>query len=417
MESNDHISKLPKDVAGKILSCLPIQDAVCTSILSRRWRYQWSNLSQIAIDEQLYCTRRGSEYEKKFVNFVDYMFLLHNGPISKFKIKVSFEIHSFIDRWILLLTRKGIKELILHLTFSSNIYRLPSCLFHHSVIACLDMRNCSFILPATFSGFNHLTKLVLRNVAFVNNGLQFLLSVSPNLKVLDIAYISGLSLLTISGLELTDLRIEGGFETIGFKDIPHLADAYFDVVMSLESSNMQLKSGSKLVEVFGQMYNIQKLRLCRDALKYLALGDVPVRLPTALALNQLFMDINFEDKQDLLVTFCILRSCPAIRKLGLMVKSNKTAAKIPSAGITFGNEMLTCTLDQLEYMNLIGFSGINSELMFAEFILANATVLKRMNIEFKENVKGLCKIFIELIRCPRISPKAELIIHELNIPY
>lgn len=55
--------------------------------------------------------------------------------------------------------------------------------------------------------------------------------------------------------------------------------------------------------------------------------------------------------------------------------------------------------------------------MFAEFLLAYAAVLKRMNVEFKENVKDLCKIFIELIRYPRVCPKAELIVDELNIPY
>ncbi|CAK9185951.1 unnamed protein product [Ilex paraguariensis] len=43
----DRLSDMPWDILDNILGCLPIKDAVRTSVLSRKWRYTWVYLSNI----------------------------------------------------------------------------------------------------------------------------------------------------------------------------------------------------------------------------------------------------------------------------------------------------------------------------------------------------------------------------------
>ncbi|KAF7123283.1 hypothetical protein RHSIM_Rhsim12G0067500 [Rhododendron simsii] len=48
--TSDIISHVPGNILDKILMCLPLQDAVRTSILSRKWRYAWVKLPQLLYD-------------------------------------------------------------------------------------------------------------------------------------------------------------------------------------------------------------------------------------------------------------------------------------------------------------------------------------------------------------------------------
>ncbi|MCE2055106.1 hypothetical protein HAX54_041991 [Datura stramonium] len=50
----DIISNLPGDVINVILMCLPLQDAVRTSVLSRKWRYNWAKLPKLTLDHTLW---------------------------------------------------------------------------------------------------------------------------------------------------------------------------------------------------------------------------------------------------------------------------------------------------------------------------------------------------------------------------
>ncbi|PON36446.1 F-box domain containing protein [Parasponia andersonii] len=46
----DRISDLQENVTDKIISLLPIQYAVRTSLLSSKWRYKWTMLPELVFD-------------------------------------------------------------------------------------------------------------------------------------------------------------------------------------------------------------------------------------------------------------------------------------------------------------------------------------------------------------------------------
>ncbi|XP_074349590.1 F-box/FBD/LRR-repeat protein At1g13570-like isoform X3 [Apium graveolens] len=51
----DIISELPGNIHEYILGCLPIQDAVRTSVLSTRWRHTWTMTPHLIFDNQFLC--------------------------------------------------------------------------------------------------------------------------------------------------------------------------------------------------------------------------------------------------------------------------------------------------------------------------------------------------------------------------
>lgn len=67
----DFISDLSQSIIEKVLTELPIRDAVRTSILSKHWRYQWTTMTQLVFDEK--CVSYSDDRQvtdRKLVNFI-----------------------------------------------------------------------------------------------------------------------------------------------------------------------------------------------------------------------------------------------------------------------------------------------------------------------------------------------------------
>ncbi|XP_050206729.1 F-box/FBD/LRR-repeat protein At1g13570-like [Mercurialis annua] len=61
---SDIISNLPSNIINNILSCLPIQEAVATSILSKEWRFKWRCLSKLYLLHETTRTNISLGYHK-----------------------------------------------------------------------------------------------------------------------------------------------------------------------------------------------------------------------------------------------------------------------------------------------------------------------------------------------------------------
>ncbi|KAK9941793.1 hypothetical protein M0R45_007487 [Rubus argutus] len=90
----DRISSLPNDVTEKILSCLPLREAVRTSVLSSKWRYKSAMLQDLEFNEYVWRSQNrefcddddDDQIQRSFANMVDHVLLLHIGPIRKFQL-------------------------------------------------------------------------------------------------------------------------------------------------------------------------------------------------------------------------------------------------------------------------------------------------------------------------------------------
>lgn len=412
--TEDRLSNLPKNVTEAILMCLPLRDAVRTSILSHGWRYEWSNLPQVVFDKHHFpfCENQTqTEYDSKLVKIVDQVLLLHRGPIHKFKLSTDLERCTDIDRWILFLSRNGIREFIVD-KWRGQMYKVPSCLFSCQEITHLELYKCTLIPPASFRGFSSLTSLDLQVVVFSNDGLESLISNCPLLNKLKLRYIDGCTHLKLCAPSLVDISVEGAFENLCFEKTPVLVKASIKLLGNDEYQSFAHGSVCKLINILGYLPSIRRLDLLDHTLQIWAAGDVPIRLPTTCQLKHLSIDINFEDMQAMLAALCIFRSSTVLQKLDIKAISDKNRAGISVGDFWEAHEDFNCWFSLLEIVKVTEYTGTTSELKFIEFVLANAPVLEMVQIEFKQNAVDVLKIMRELIRFRRNSSKAEILLPE-----
>lgn len=218
----DLISDLPQSIIETILTKLPLRDAVRTSILSSRWRYKWATLTQLVFDDK--CVSLSQDralVENKLVNFVTRFLFLHDGPIHKFTLSTSYlQSSPDIDQWLLFLSRKDIKELVLDLG-EGEWFRAPSCIFSCRKLSRLELVRCELDPPPDFRGFLCLKYLNLQQVLVATDVVENLISSCPLLESLTLSYFDSLAL-TVRAPNLKYLILEGEFKDICLENTPLL---------------------------------------------------------------------------------------------------------------------------------------------------------------------------------------------------
>ncbi|KAF9603103.1 hypothetical protein IFM89_033828 [Coptis chinensis] len=129
----DKISWLPDPIRSHIVSFLPMKDAIRSKILSRRWRYVCSSLSNLKFD-QIEFEKSNSEI-RDFRDFVDETLLSHDGSdIQRFSLKINLDDAYIYARrvsaWISFALQHNVQILILGSVESSALLeKLPCSLF------------------------------------------------------------------------------------------------------------------------------------------------------------------------------------------------------------------------------------------------------------------------------------------------
>jgi len=186
----DRISCLPGHIIDQILSLMPIKEAVRTSVLYSSWRNKWYTLPNLVFD--MHCVSDAASlyhlvFNIKFLRIVDHVLLLHIGSINKFvlsnfrsdDIRVSHVTD--IDRWILHLSKRSIKEIVLQVWLEDR-YKIPWCLFSCQTLRHLTLCHCWLKPPATFEGFKNLESLHLEEVTVAQDDFENMISGCPLLE-------------------------------------------------------------------------------------------------------------------------------------------------------------------------------------------------------------------------------------------
>ncbi|KAK4764460.1 hypothetical protein SAY87_013898 [Trapa incisa] len=248
----DRISDLPHSIVESILTRLPIREAVKTSILSRAWRYKWAMLTQLVFDDDCaYLPGELGPPKDTLVKFVTRCLFLHQGPIHSYKLSTSFLLNApDIDQWILFLSRKDVKELILELG-EGEWFRIPSCLFSCSKLTHLELCNCELDPPPTFKGFTNLRTLILHQVIVAADAIESIISSCPLLENLSLSYFDSLAI-TISAPNLKYLRLEGEFKDIFLQNTPALVAISVAMYMTDDiAEHFEQSSSCKFVKFLG----------------------------------------------------------------------------------------------------------------------------------------------------------------------
>ncbi|KAK2970535.1 hypothetical protein RJ640_001026 [Escallonia rubra] len=230
----DRFSALPWEILDNILGRLPVTDVVRTSVLSKKWRDKWVDLSKLVFDDSSGATV--FKDEDKFVKFVYHVLLSHRGQISKFMISTkSIPDKDCLDDWILFLSRNDIMDLILESKeFGPHgMYVFPSGLFSCQKLKHLYLTDCDVVLPPRTNGFPNLVSLALMRFWADDNELEHLIRSCPNLERLALSWIvMEFGRLKICAPKLKSLYLEGEFY-VYLENSPHLTDGSFRMNLKL----------------------------------------------------------------------------------------------------------------------------------------------------------------------------------------
>ncbi|XP_071724359.1 F-box protein At3g59000-like [Rutidosis leptorrhynchoides] len=145
--SGRSLNDFPDAVLKHILSFLPTKHAFRTSILSRRWQYMWTSLSNLDFELEEYDT---VDERKRFLNFVDRAFILHVVPrIQRFSLSCHVEDDTCrIASWISGAVCRNVKEV--RIVFQDDFILEQLHAFPHCLFSCETVQptNLLFASPA-----------------------------------------------------------------------------------------------------------------------------------------------------------------------------------------------------------------------------------------------------------------------------
>lgn len=378
----DRISALPQAIIEKILTRMPIRDALRTSILSRKWRYSWTSMPILVFDDKL--INRSSDNEEineyKLVNAIFQDLLLHTGPISEFNISITHDskVVDAIDQIILHLSRhSNIKKFIFKIWsndifkgFFSKRYELHSLVFSLHGLEHLDLTCCVIKLPLTFSGFIKLRSLDLCDVNISTKTLQRLLTNCPLLeKVILMGYPNDFNTRDNTCIEL-----------------------------------------SKCLPL------IQVLEISRTYIKHFVAGGMQKLHNSLVHLRIFSLDACFLKEDDLSFALSMISSSPNLEKIKIQLCWNHKLCGQQTLKnlLDFEKDYPGLNLDHLKEFEITSFHDYAPEREFVKLIMAKSPVLKKARIElnFDVSVDDEVKMLRDLVRLPfpRASTAANVII-------
>lgn len=376
-KSLDRISTLPQDAIDLILSLMPIQDALRTSVLSRKWRYSWTRIPKLVFSDMGVSSGNKEIDKYKFVKAIFHVLLLHRGPILEFCIilYVHKNIFSEIDQMILHFSRSNnIKKFTF--LICGEFYLLPCSFFSLQGLEHLDLTHCEFDLPLMNKGFNRLKNLRLFEVDITNKMLRGFLTNCPLLE------------------EFTWAR---GYYT-----------------------NTKL-SECEFVELFKCLPSIQVLRISQLYIEHLGAGSnsMPHKLPISLPhLRILILNVCF---LDLSTVLCVISSSPNLEKIKVEMCWDHDEHCLQH---TFNNlpdiqeDYSGLNLDHLKELEITNFHNHGVEMEFVKLIMGKSPVLKKARIElhYRVSVNEEVKMLRGLVHMPfpRASPTVGFTIKRYN---
>ncbi|GAB2299953.1 hypothetical protein Dimus_033998 [Dionaea muscipula] len=165
-EGPDIFNELPDNVLHNMLSRLRLRDAVCTQILSPRWRKLWDSKPPSALEfsltsmfltakNKVYCEKYRwpcFDYRDRFLGAVDQFLKSYKGTeIDLFKVHFCLgkEYASHVDDWIKIAAQKfGVRELSLRLRCPKQCVHLQKYIFDGNLLQCEGSKLDTLILDS-----------------------------------------------------------------------------------------------------------------------------------------------------------------------------------------------------------------------------------------------------------------------------
>ncbi|KAM0001183.1 putative F-box domain, FBD domain, leucine-rich repeat domain superfamily [Helianthus debilis subsp. tardiflorus] len=411
----DYITDLPESIIQTILTKLPLRDAVRTSVLSSKWRYKWTTLTELRFDDD--CCISDANHralpEIGLAKFVNQFLLLHNGPITRFTLSSEYlERSPYVDQWLLFLSRKDVQVLSFGLA-EGEWFKAPSCLFSCKKLIGLELVRCELDPPLHFKGFPNLKRLNLQQVSIDPDAVETLIASCTLLESLTLSYFEGAKL-TIRAPNLKYLMLEGYLKDICLENTPMLVVVSIAMYMTKDMKEHLYQSSScNFDKVLGGVPSIQRLTGHSYFTKYMSIGNTLGEIqPTYRQLRIIDLyQVGFDDMTEIMVILRLILSAPNLQTIQIEGSSWST----DPLDLDFWDKECPrdATFAQLKVVKLTQISGLPHEMRFIEFLLGNSPVLEVMDVT--KNVYETDEyedMFMAILAFERASDDVEFIFAE-----
>lgn len=201
-ESMDYISRLPESVIHHILSFLPFNHIVRTSVLSKAWNRVWSNYPNIDLMLNFGMFDCPRPLFLFFFERVMDQCLFRKDCVQKLELSIIFpvldELAPFLDRWLGAAIERNVSELVIKIHSWMDLVDGPNSLYYvpegvgAGSLKVLEIERCKFEDRHACIELPHLRKLTLNWCRFFGEDLlNKILGGCPLLEFLDVSFCEG----------------------------------------------------------------------------------------------------------------------------------------------------------------------------------------------------------------------------------
>ncbi|XP_059669073.1 F-box/LRR-repeat protein At4g14103-like [Cornus florida] len=168
-ENEDRISNLPISLIEDILSSLPAKYAVSTSVLSTKWKYLWTSITNLDFDD--HDTRmRMRHHETSFINFVNRVLMRNVLDLQKFSLRCTrnYDDVSHLHAWISTALSRNVRELHIFYHMKAN-NGLPRELYTCTSLVFLELSGGIVVNFPTLGCLPSLKILHIYSIQFVDD--------------------------------------------------------------------------------------------------------------------------------------------------------------------------------------------------------------------------------------------------------
>ncbi|OIW00918.1 hypothetical protein TanjilG_09996 [Lupinus angustifolius] len=393
-EMPDFTEKVPKDVLIHILTFLPLDEAIRSGILSKKWKDLWRNVTHIEFDEkklikpllQLLLSRKSGRTKDVTKGTCWYALLLHRimfrhyGDLLSFRILHSCETILFreVQSWVkyVLITKKGVQNLSLECEPDNGEmgerflfqYNIPKLNFSNGIfqrLGSLEMINYDINCSNAFVGCKNLKTLKLKKINLDDGTINDILNNCVVLENFTLNESNGFNKLIIMKESLKVLKLQGLCVDELKVSCENLELLLLDSITcptnaaSIYTPNLKTFS-SYYYSLFGNMHAAKE-------------GYAIVKGYEILAHSAM----DFENT--------------------IIGSSNDYDFPYPISMFWEKQELCYCVHEKLKFVYIKAFKGNELEVEFVKYLIAKATMMKKVTIfcntltEDAENLLSLPK--------------------------